>query len=115
MILFDNCRFLITTPNPDGVIEGGWVLVDGPTIHSVGRPEASPKADLSAQGAEVVDCSGKLVMPGMIDSHNHLANYPYNLLPGIDLRRWTSGAYRSVWRSSYGLPTRGPPTRAPTT
>ena len=37
MILFDNCRFLITTPNPDGVIEGGWVLVDGPTIHSVGR------------------------------------------------------------------------------
>ncbi len=84
MILFDNCRFLITTPNPDGVIEGGWVLVDGPTIHSVGRPETSPKADLSAQGAEVVDCSGKLVMPGMIDSHNHLANYPYNLLPGID-------------------------------
>ena len=84
MILFDNCRFLITTPSPDGVIEGGWVLVDGPLIDSVGGPEDSPGDGLAAEGVEVVDCSGKLVMPGMIDSHNHLANYPYNLLPGID-------------------------------
>ena len=84
MILFDNCRYLIATPTPDGVIEGGWVLVDGPLIRSVGGPEESPKDEMAVEGVEVVDCSGKLVMPGMIDSHNHLANYPYNLLPGID-------------------------------
>ena len=84
MILFDNCRFLITTPTMDGVTESGWVLVDGPLIDSVGGSEDSPKADLRAEGVEIVDCSGKLVMPGLIDSHNHLANYPFNLLPGID-------------------------------
>ncbi|MDE0439401.1 MAG: amidohydrolase family protein [bacterium] len=84
MILFDNCRFLIATPNPEGVIEGGWVLVDGPLIKGVGGPQDSPRAQVVARGGEVMDCSGKLVMPGLIDTHNHLANYAFNLLPGID-------------------------------
>ncbi|MCY4622273.1 MAG: amidohydrolase family protein [bacterium] len=84
MILFDNCRFLIATPDPEGIIEGGWVLVDGPLIVSVGGLEESPKDEVVKQGGEVVDCSERLVMPGLIDSHNHLANYAFNLLPGID-------------------------------
>jgi cytosine/adenosine deaminase-related metal-dependent hydrolase len=84
MILFDNCRYLIRTPNPEGVIKGGWVLVDGPLIHSTGGPGDSPADGSVPEGVEVVDCSDKLVMPGMVDSHNHLANYPYNLLPGVD-------------------------------
>ena len=84
MILFDNCRFLIAKPNPEGVVEDGWVLVDGPVIEAVGGPEDSPRAEVAAQDGEVFDCSGKLVMPGLIDTHNHLANYALNLLPGID-------------------------------
>nr|MDJ0925199.1 amidohydrolase family protein [Acidimicrobiia bacterium] len=82
MILFKDCRFLITKASFDGVVEKGWVLVDGPLIKAVGTAD-----DLDQElvdGADVVDCSNKLVMPGMIDSHNHLANYPFNLLPGID-------------------------------
>ena len=40
------------------------VLLDGETIAAVGP-------NLSADGAEVVDCAGKLLFPGFIDAHTH--------------------------------------------
>ena len=40
------------------------VLVEGGTISAVGT-------DLSADGAQVVDCAGKLLFPGFIDAHTH--------------------------------------------
>lgn len=61
------------------VLRGGWVLgedgtaqagldvhVDGTTILAVGP-------SLTVSGAEVVDCAGMTVMPGLIDAHVHLA------------------------------------------
>jgi dihydropyrimidinase len=41
------------------------ILIEGETITAIGR-------DLDAPGAEIVDASGKLVMPGGIDPHTHL-------------------------------------------
>ena len=41
------------------------LLVEGETIQSIG-------AKISGRGHEVVDCSGKLLMPGGIDPHTHL-------------------------------------------
>lgn len=85
VILFKDCRFLITEAAADGVVEDGWVLVDGPVIKAVGSGETWREASGTKVGdVDIVDCSRKLVMPGLIDSHNHLANYPCNLLPGID-------------------------------
>lgn len=40
------------------------VLLDGEQIVSVGR-------NLSREGAQVVDCTGKLLFPGFIDGHTH--------------------------------------------
>ncbi|HEX9596324.1 MAG TPA: dihydropyrimidinase [Anaerolineales bacterium] len=40
------------------------ILIDGETIREIG-------AGLNAPGAEVVDASGKLVMPGGVDPHTH--------------------------------------------
>ena len=40
------------------------VLVEGGTISAVGM-------DLSADGAQIVDCAGKLLFPGFIDAHTH--------------------------------------------
>ena len=40
------------------------VLLDGETVAAVGR-------DLPAEGARVVDCAGKLLLPGFIDAHTH--------------------------------------------
>ena len=42
------------------------ILIDGATITAIG---AIPDAD--AQGAEIIDASGHLVVPGMINGHYH--------------------------------------------
>ena len=47
-----------------GDFERGDVLIDGKLIASVGP-------NISAPDAEVVDCSGTIVMPGFITTHNH--------------------------------------------
>ncbi len=49
-----------------GVIEGGTILVDGGKIVKVGKRIKVP------EGAEVIDVTGKVVMPGLIDAHCHI-------------------------------------------
>jgi imidazolonepropionase-like amidohydrolase len=49
-----------------GVIEGGTILVDGGKIVKVGKRIKVPEE------AEVIDASGKVVMPGLIDAHCHI-------------------------------------------
>lgn len=48
-----------------GVIEGGDILLEGDTIAAVGK-------NLPESDARVVDATGKIVMPGFVDTHNHL-------------------------------------------
>jgi len=48
-----------------GDITGGDVLVEGNTIVAVGK-------DLAAEGAETIDASGMIVIPGFVDSHRHI-------------------------------------------
>jgi tetratricopeptide (TPR) repeat protein len=47
-----------------GELAGGDVLIDGTTIAAIGK-------DLAALDAEIVDDRGKLVLPGLIDTHRH--------------------------------------------
>jgi imidazolonepropionase-like amidohydrolase len=51
-------------------IEGGTVVVSGGTIEALLEPGAAPPA-----GCQVVDASGKWVLPGFIDAHTHLGVY----------------------------------------
>ena len=46
------------------------ILVDGNTIAAIGP-------DLAAQApfADVIDCAGQLVLPGLIDTHGHVYQY----------------------------------------
>src|SRR5215475_1451751 len=48
-----------------GVIAGGDVLIEGDRIVAVGK-------DLDGSAARIVDATGKIVMPGFVDVHNHL-------------------------------------------
>jgi dihydropyrimidinase len=58
-----------TLVGPDGTRPGA-IAVDGETIVSVGRnPEALPDAET------VVDASGLLVLPGVVDPHVHLDDH----------------------------------------
>jgi imidazolonepropionase-like amidohydrolase len=51
-------------------IEGGTVVLSGEVIEAVLRPGAAPPA-----GCEVIDATGKWVLPGFLDAHTHLGVY----------------------------------------
>lgn len=62
--LFKNARIL--DPERDELLEGWELLIEGARIAEVSeRPIKSASAD-------VVDCGGRVLMPGLIDSHVHL-------------------------------------------
>ncbi len=73
--------------------EHGAVAVQGDTIVAVGE-----ESDLLAQSpsSQIVDCTGKVLMPGLINAHTHV---PMTLLRGLadDLRL-------DVWLMGYMLP-----------
>jgi len=60
-ILLKNGR--VITAGSDSICD---ILVEGETIIAIGRGLPLP------EGVEVIDCTGKLVMPGGIDPHVHL-------------------------------------------
>ncbi|MDQ4214687.1 amidohydrolase family protein [Microbacterium sp. ASV81] len=61
------------------------VLIDGNRIAAVGAGFAAPT------GAEVIDGTGALVMPGLIDTHNHAWQYAAR---GIGMRLWGHRIYQ---------------------
>ncbi len=50
-----------------GVIENGVILVENGKITAIGKDVAIP------EGAQVIDATGKTVMPGLIDAHSHIS------------------------------------------
>src|SRR5690606_29926518 len=71
----------------------GAVAVKGDSIIAVGN-EADLKKEYSVD--EIVDCGGKVLMPGLVNAHTHV---PMTLLRGLadDLRL-------DVWLMGYMLP-----------
>jgi imidazolonepropionase-like amidohydrolase len=54
--------------------QAGWVvLVEGQKIVAVG-----PRAQVAADGAELVALPGTTLIPGLIEMHSHLLLHPYN-------------------------------------
>jgi imidazolonepropionase-like amidohydrolase len=71
---------------------GMSVLVEGERIKAV-----APDADLSPpQGARVVDLSGKYLLPGLIDSHEHLATPPNRRMAEANMRRDLFGGVTAI-------------------
>src|SRR5271170_3112923 len=63
-----------TVPN----LATGDVLVDGDRIAAVG-------SNLSADGAEMIDATGSIVMPGLVDAHHHMwLGAMRRLMPDVD-------------------------------
>lgn len=52
----------------DEIIENGFVEIEHGKIKAVGTA-----SELQASDAEVLDCSGKTILPGLMNSHAHLA------------------------------------------
>src|SRR5712692_6638044 len=63
---------VVTMNDTDDVLFGGAVVLEGDRIVDVGRT-ADVLARHSADGARVIDASGKAVLPGLVDLHYHTA------------------------------------------
>ncbi|MFN3653007.1 MAG: amidohydrolase family protein [Armatimonadota bacterium] len=66
VVLVKNATLLTVTR---GVIPNGSILIRSGRIAAIG-PSASVPAP---QGAQVIDATGKYVMPGIVDAHSHMA------------------------------------------
>jgi 5-methylthioadenosine/S-adenosylhomocysteine deaminase len=90
--LFLNAHVLTMDENLSQYFPGA-VAVQGDHIVAVG-PEAEISRDFSA--SEIIDCQGKVLMPGLINAHTHV---PMTLLRGLadDLRL-------DVWLMGYMMP-----------
>ncbi|HHY69358.1 MAG TPA: amidohydrolase [Bacillota bacterium] len=64
MLAIVNGKVLTIT---NGTLDEGVVLIEEGKIKAVGKDIPIP------EGAEVIDAKGKMVTPGLIDSHSHLA------------------------------------------
>ncbi len=75
------------------LIEQGAVAIAGDKIVAIGQAEALLE---QYEATEVIDCTGKAVMPGLVNSHTHV---PMTLLRGLadDLRL-------DVWLMGYMMP-----------
>jgi len=63
-ILLKNGRIITVS---GGTISGGDILIQGTKIAKVGKDLSGPA------GTQVIDLNGRWVMPGIIDSHSHIA------------------------------------------
>jgi imidazolonepropionase len=66
--IWTNARLATLTGDGLGLVERGAVAVQGRRIAWVGDAADAPQA------AEIVDCEGRLVTPGLIDCHTHLVH-----------------------------------------
>lgn len=58
----------VLTCNDDEVIQNGFVEIENGKIKAVGSA-----SDLGETTADIIDCTAKTIMPGMMNSHAHLA------------------------------------------
>lgn len=90
-LVFKNAR-IITMEN-DRVIEKGVVVVAGNKITFVGSASEYRSAGLRLDKPTTIDCSGKTIMPGMIDVHAHPGNFRFGLNPQKQWEYYAQLAY----------------------
>jgi imidazolonepropionase-like amidohydrolase/Tol biopolymer transport system component len=76
-VALTGARIVTMASEDGGIIEDGVVLIDGNRIHAVGRRGEV----VIPAGAQVVDVSGKTIIPGLIDAHAHGAQGADEIVP----------------------------------
>lgn len=86
VVAFTNAKVISVNENND-VLENATVLVKDNKITEVGTNVTVP-AD-----AKVIDCTGKTIMPGLVDVHAHQGTFRYGQSPRKHWPYWASLAY----------------------
>ncbi|MBI4790731.1 MAG: amidohydrolase family protein [Chloroflexi bacterium] len=90
---------LVVTIDPqDRIIRNGSIYVEDSMIRAVG-----PAAEVGGkEGAEVIDASGKIVIPGFISCHNHLYSAVVRSIPFSGFEKTDFSFYG--WMERFWLP-----------
>ncbi|XOV95032.1 MAG: amidohydrolase family protein [Bacteroidota bacterium] len=87
MIAFTGAK--IITMKGEEVIENGTLVVEGNRIIAVGK---TGEVDIPSK-AKVIDVKGKVIMPGIIDTHAHLRAFRYGISPQKEWPYYANLAY----------------------
>lgn len=93
-LLLKNIRSLITCDDADRVLEGVDLLCRDGVIEAIGP-------DLSQEADEVLDCTGMLCYPGLVNTHHHLYQCFSRNLPQVqnmELFDWLRALYE-IWKN----------------
>ena len=91
-LLVRRARLLVTMDAQRREIEDGAVFMRGGAIEAVGR-----SADLPPTADEVIDASGHIVMPGLVNTHHHMfQTLTRALAPDSALFGWLQTLY-PIW------------------
>jgi 8-oxoguanine deaminase len=94
--LISHARLVATMDDRRTRLEDGYVLIEDDRILAVGsgEPPAEPRPD------RTLDARGKLVLPGLVNTHHHLVQTLTRNVPRVQeapLFRWLTELYQ-VWR-----------------
>lgn len=92
-ILLKNCLAIATVNDNDEILYDGDIRIDENIITAVG-------CNLDEDADDVIDCSGKIALPGFINTHHHFFQYLTRNLPATQnskLFDWLIYHYE-IWR-----------------
>lgn len=93
-LLIKNAEVLVTMGGARREIEKGAVFVRGNVVEQVG-----PSAELPASADEVIDATGHIVLPGLVNTHHHMFQSLTRAIPAAqdaELFGWLQALY-PIW------------------
>lgn len=93
-LLIKNARVVVTMDEQRREIDNGAIFVRGNVIEQVG-----PSADLPQSADEVIDATGHVVIPGLINTHHHMYQSLTRVIPAAqdgELFSWLTNLY-PIW------------------
>lgn len=94
--LIKNIKYIVTCDEEDRLYKNGYILIENGVIKDIGNELSN---GLSAD--EVIDGSGMIAYPGLINTHHHLYQYFTRNLPQVqnmELFNWLKTLYE-IWKN----------------
>ena len=93
-LLIKNARVVVTMDEQRREIDGGAIFVRDNVIEQVG-----PSSELPQTADEVIDATGHVVIPGLVNTHHHMYQSLTRVIPSAqngELFNWLTNLY-PIW------------------